>query len=377
MKKILLVLYFLPLFAMAQQTYVPDDNFEQELINLGLDNLLDDYVLTSAIDTLTYLDIINNNINDLTGISDFNSLVVLHCGGNNITSLDLSGNINLFGLSCSGNQLSSLDVSLNTLLTIFICSYNQLTSLNVSNNSNLEYLSFNDNYISAIDLTNNILLTSLSCSNNLLTNINLNNNFNLVTLLCFENSISSLDVSNNTFLSALDCSNNQISSLDLVNNNNITQLRCSSNQIQNLNLSNNPLLSILICSYNQITTLDLSNNPLLEYINCSTNNLYDLDIRNGFNSTTINSFWNLDNPNLTCINVDDSVWSTNNWTIIDSQHYFSNNCSGSTSVNELQNSNKSLLKITDVLGRKTKEKKNTPLFYIYDDGTVEKRIIIE
>jgi len=39
--------------------------------------------------------------------------------------------------------------------------------------------------------------------------------------------------------------------------------------------------------------------------------------------------------------------------------------------------NKRLLKIIDVLGRETKEEKNEPLFYIYDDGTVEKRIIVE
>ena len=37
---------------------------------------------------------------------------------------------------------------------------------------------------------------------------------------------------------------------------------------------------------------------------------------------------------------------------------------------------KKLLKIIDILGRKTKET-NQPLFYIYDDGTVEKKIIIE
>jgi len=35
-----------------------------------------------------------------------------------------------------------------------------------------------------------------------------------------------------------------------------------------------------------------------------------------------------------------------------------------------------LLKITDLLGRETKQT-NQPLFYIYDDGTVEKKIIIE
>ena len=38
--------------------------------------------------------------------------------------------------------------------------------------------------------------------------------------------------------------------------------------------------------------------------------------------------------------------------------------------------NKELLKVTDLLGRETKQT-NQPLFYIYDDGTVEKRIVVE
>ena len=50
--------------------------------------------------------------------------------------------------------------------------------------------------------------------------------------------------------------------------------------------------------------------------------------------------------------------------------------SGPTSIQE-HSTNKELLKITDILGRETKGTKNAPLFYIYDDGTVEKKIIIE
>ena len=38
---------------------------------------------------------------------------------------------------------------------------------------------------------------------------------------------------------------------------------------------------------------------------------------------------------------------------------------------------KELIKIIDILGRETKKRKNEPLFYIYDDCTVEKRLIIE
>jgi hypothetical protein len=36
-----------------------------------------------------------------------------------------------------------------------------------------------------------------------------------------------------------------------------------------------------------------------------------------------------------------------------------------------------LLTIKDMLGRKAEVKNNSILFYLYDDGTVEKRIIIE
>ena len=47
-----------------------------------------------------------------------------------------------------------------------------------------------------------------------------------------------------------------------------------------------------------------------------------------------------------------------------------------SSIEEINN-NKILKKITDIFGRETTEKHNIPLFYIYDDGTVEKRISID
>jgi hypothetical protein len=46
-------------------------------------------------------------------------------------------------------------------------------------------------------------------------------------------------------------------------------------------------------------------------------------------------------------------------------------------LEEIDGEPKGLIKITDILGRKTKPKTNTPLIEIYDDGTVEKRIVIE
>ena len=49
---------------------------------------------------------------------------------------------------------------------------------------------------------------------------------------------------------------------------------------------------------------------------------------------------------------------------------------GVTTVTEEQITKMRLLKTIDLLGKET-EQKNQLLFYIYDDGTVEKRIIIE
>jgi len=48
-----------------------------------------------------------------------------------------------------------------------------------------------------------------------------------------------------------------------------------------------------------------------------------------------------------------------------------------TSVFDITKNKNNLVKITDMLGQKIPYRKNTPLFYIYDDGTVEKRIVIE
>jgi Leucine-rich repeat (LRR) protein len=298
MKKLLLILLCLPMIGFGQ-TPIPDANFEQALINLGYDTgTPNGSVPTANIDTVTYLNVNQQNISDLTGIEDFTALTTLYCDDNQLTTLDVSNNLLLENLYCYQNQLTSLDVSNNTALT---------------------------------------------------------------ELSCFENQLTSIDVSNNIFLGNLWCSENQLTSIDV---------------------SNNTALTTLYCDDNQLTTLDVSLNTALKGLNCNDNQLTSLDVRNGNNT---NFFFDVDpefftnaNPNLYCIDVDDAAWSTANWTVangnIDPQQYFSNNCSG-TSIQE-HFPNKKLLKVTDLLGRETNQT-NQPLFYIYDDGTVEKRIVIE
>ncbi len=104
------IFLLLPVFTIAQKTYVPDDAFEQALINLDLDDSFDDSVYTSAVDTVTILYIPNEDIIDLTGIEDFIALTELFCHDNQLVHLDLSNNMNLFELNCNSNQLISLSV---------------------------------------------------------------------------------------------------------------------------------------------------------------------------------------------------------------------------------------------------------------------------
>ena len=48
-----------------------------------------------------------------------------------------------------------------------------------------------------------------------------------------------------------------------------------------------------------------------------------------------------------------------------------------TGVENVYGHNKVLIKITDILGKETPYRRNIPLFYIYNDGTVERKLIIK
>lgn len=87
------------------------------------------------------------------------------------------------------------------------------------------------------------------------------------------------------------------------------------------------------------------------------------------------------NSELSCIRIDDymSSWSTYDYNISDHRPVglkLEVDAVIST-IHNLENSNKNLIKIADILGRETKPKTNTPLFYMYDDGSVEKRMVFE
>ena len=295
----------------SQQTFVPDDNFEQAIIDLGYDTTLDDYVTTADINGVTSLVINNRDIADLTGIEDFTSLNVLICYGNLLTSLDLSQNTELTSLDCGFNQLTSLNSSSNTLMSIFNCRMNQLTTLDVTPFTDLTSLKCSGNPIGSLNVTQNAALTNLECAGNQLNSLDLTQNPMLSYVLCAGNPFTELNVSQNPMLTYIGTNN------------------CSA--LASLDLTQNTVLTELECVGNPLTELDLSLNTALTYLNCNNNDLTVLNVKNG-NNTNVTYFYAANNSNLTCITVDDVAYSTTNWTDIDAQTSFDEDCS--LSVNE-------------------------------------------
>ncbi|MCL5127202.1 T9SS type B sorting domain-containing protein [Algibacter sp. L4_22] len=285
-------------YIQSQNTFIPDDNFEQFLIDSGFDSgALDNFVPTANINTVTNLQIDSKNIADLTGIEDFNALSILNCSDNNLSSLSISTNINLTQLYCNSNVITDLNVTSLPDLKIFWCDNNLLSKLDITKNPNLISLVCNTNYLNYLDTSENEKLTVLSCSNNGLLDLNVTENKNLNSLLVNGNLLTNIDLSENNILTILDCSFNALKTLDI----SITKK-----------------LRTIDCSNNQIEQLDASEHPDLVELNCSYNDLCSLNIKNG-NNNNLNALDFSVNSNLSCVVVDNpgnkySYWEPSSFT---------------------------------------------------------------
>ncbi len=265
-----------PVWGHCPQTYVPDDNFEQALIDLGYDSgTLDNYVKTVKIKKITTLDVSKKNIADLKGIEDFSSLSKLECYTNQLTSLDFTHNTELRYIDCQENKLTSLDVSKNTALAILDCQLNQLTSLDVSKNTFLTNLTCGKNPLSNLDVSPNINLTGLDCQDTKLTSLDVSLNPKLRGLLCnYIHNLTSLDLSKNKYLNYLNCENNKLSKLDVSQQGSfLIWLNCGFNSLANIDVSQNTKLEHFYCWNNRLTKLDISQNKALTYLGCENNQL--------------------------------------------------------------------------------------------------------
>lgn len=216
MKYVNLILLFISISTFAQKTYVPDDNFEQALIDLGVDDVLDDSVLTGSIEGIEELNVSSLDISDLTGIEGFFSLILLDCYGNNLDSLALGSNTALQFLNFTWNNINDLDLSANVSMRELACSGNEMDELDLTNLIDLRELNGYGNNLTAVDFSNCPLLEIVSLGANLFTHLDFSNNPNLTFLNCADNNVliylsvkngnnTALETYNSTYCPRLNC----------------------------------------------------------------------------------------------------------------------------------------------------------------------------
>lgn len=98
----------------------------------------DGVVETNTVFRHTYTD--GAQSHDIKFYGSADAFLALHCGDNQLTSIDVSMSTALRDLNCYKNQLTTLDVSKNIDLSGLRCYYNQLTTLDVSKNTALTEL---------------------------------------------------------------------------------------------------------------------------------------------------------------------------------------------------------------------------------------------
>ena len=238
-------------------TYIPDDNFEQSIIDAGFDDNLDDYVLTKNISGIVRLGtseseikLFNKGIQNLIGIDEFKNLKEFSADLNLIDSVDFSKNLNLETISIYYNDIKSIDVSKNENLKSLNILGNpiQTSTIDISRNTNLEVLSIggsagtrliNDqgdfianipqktSKISSLDFSLNSKLKSLKIVHSQISSFETTNFNNLENILLLDlsfNQIQSLDISGFTSLE----------SLNVVGNSNLNCIEVNQNQLSNI-----------------------------------------------------------------------------------------------------------------------------------------------
>ena len=295
---ILFIFLFGFTFSNAQIVDIPDANFKNALVNTlcvasgfqespewDVDVNNDGEIQVSEAEAVVHLAVTNQNIDSLEGLEVFTGLKSFRCELNNIAELDMSNCPLLENLSCSLNLISLLNITQNPNLYYINCGSNELTEIDISQNVNLDEIIF---------------------YNNLLQDINISQNINLTRIQLSENELSSIDISQNIILTGCYVNNNNLNEIDLSQNILLRGLGIGDNNVSTLDVSNNPDLKLLTCQNNPIEgDLDLSHLNGGMYTLLFNNTLISgLNLKNGDN-INLTRMWAQDNPNLTCIQVDD------------------------------------------------------------------------
>jgi hypothetical protein len=416
----------------GQYTEIPDPAFEQILINEGYDIDIDGQVFTAIIDQITSLDLSNSGISNLSGIEDFIALSYLNISTTLISELSplvdasldslvmintpLISNANLNGVSSntvlggtffnSMNQFTSIngtiiisecnqsidlnfDTFSNSWINLKIRVNNEIPTLNISG-ANIRYLEFENKLDNGIYFGPNVTNLSLQNLPDFL-ELKLANNYWISNIIGSTN----INIINAPFTRILRLSHYDVNSIDLSQFSQLKEVYAQNSNITEFDLSNCNDLQVFVALGSDAETVKICSSEIdsINISNCSNLNCVSIKGILPLASSSF-SLESINTPILSCIEVENEDYfeiatngAVSSWIInLDIQISFNNNCNnfcssnsctlGNPGISELAISKK-LFKITDLLGRETPFKPNTPLIYIYDDGSVEKKVVLK
>lgn len=345
----------------AQTVFIPDLNLKEELVTHlfpTIDENGDGEIQVSEALNTTSIRISNPNQDDepmdLTGLEAFTNieelriyaysippidvsiypaLVNLDLGRCQISSIDVSNNLNLKYLSLDDNALSSVDVSLLTELETLDLRYNDnIESIDVSNNIKLTKLALDRNNFSVLDVTKNIDLIELTLPWNNLISIDLSNNTKLKKLSLTYNEITAIDLAPLELIENVNLSDNDLTSVDFSSNLNLQYIYLNGNDsLSNINITQNSKLEWLNLTGTALETIDVSDKPLLRNLNIWGNDvLKSVNMKNGNNTNLTLGFVGIkDLPLLESICVDNIIYATDIYLVDGVDFTYLNDCNSS------------------------------------------------
>lgn len=230
------------------------------------------YATTADFTTLTNLDVLNLNHNQLGSVNldPFTKLRALYVSDNPfdvaplkigtpkpdlailqmeaIDHLDPSFDLTQYPAMQSFDafacrSLSYLDPTKCPELLRISADVTRISSIDVSKNPKLLILNVSDTYVENVDVTNNPYLQELYCGHagswgwgHNLTSLDVTNNPKLIRLYCNGNALTDLDISKNISLQSLNCSRNQLTTIDISNNPDIDALNVAYNNLDYVTL---------------------------------------------------------------------------------------------------------------------------------------------
>lgn len=266
MKKITFLFLFLISISNAQSIVFTDSNFKAILLAANAQtnsNIAKDLAGNPAT-----IDTNGDNEIQVSEALQISSISTAYGAENTIQSFQgLEFFTNLREFQSIQSQITSINLTNNVNLTKLDVRSNNLTTLNLETNVNLKYLYIRDTQIATIVYNNLDQLEEIDLTNLPISSLAFSNFPQLRKVDCFNTNFSNLDFGNNPFFSALTCGSSSLTYVNIKNG--------WPNSQQSIQIFNSPNLTYLCCDDNEMTQLVLTYASLLPNCNigsyCSFN----------------------------------------------------------------------------------------------------------